>query len=112
MEAISEGDAMTNVCCGIHATDKTIPDDCPHCTQIRLRERDAEIEWLRAELLAEQISHSNTATMPNKYLFELQAERDEAREAARWLFANLVEASSVDIEGAAAKRWPWLEDSI
>jgi chromosome segregation ATPase len=39
---------MKNLCCGIHATDKVIPDDCPHCTQIRLRQRDEEIERLGA----------------------------------------------------------------
>jgi hypothetical protein len=39
-----------------------------------------------------------------------KAERDEAREAARWLFANLDHAAEVDVEGAAETRWPWLSE--
>lgn len=36
--------------CGIHATDKVLYDDCPYCTQIRLRDKDEKIEQLQAEL--------------------------------------------------------------
>ena len=38
---------------------------------------------------------------------ELERERDEAREAARWLLNHL---DSTEFESDALVRWPWLEE--
>lgn len=40
----------------------------------------------------------------------LQHERDEAREAARFLIANLDHAQEYDVETTAERQWPWLKE--
>ena len=46
----------------------------------------------------------------NAEIERLKAERDERTRVARWLFANLDHAAEHDIEGAALKESPWLEE--
>ena len=41
---------MIDYTCGVHALDKAIPKTCIHCAQVRIRQLEAEIERLTAEL--------------------------------------------------------------
>jgi hypothetical protein len=51
-----------------------------------------------------------SGSVARETLMATEAELDEAREAARWLYANATDQAYMEFKGdAILERWPWLE---
>lgn len=85
------------------------PIECPDCKIVRLaRERD-EFRLLNEDKFRHLNAYRIAATEDKGKIADLTRERDEAREAAKWL---LHRTETFTGENEAIKRWPWLEYSI
>ena len=93
---------MSDLACGVHALDSVLNTECVHCLRIRVTAKDAEIERLKAELAACRSA-----------LLREGMERDEARNAARWLRDWVYESQwthFTDEDMDYLKDYPWLEE--